>query len=219
MSVIDNYKKLLENIRTSCTKYNRNFKDISIVAVSKQHSAEKIKTLADIGHKSFGENRLEEVISKWKLLNKKKLQLRFIGPLQSNKVKEIVKIFDVIETLDTESSAKKLSILKTKNLKMPEIFIQINIGEEAQKRGVSPKNFSSFLNMCKYDYGLEISGAMCMPPFNKDPCKYFDNMLNICKEENLRNISMGMSNDFHEAIKYGTTSIRVGTIIFGNRNK
>ena len=149
MSVIDNYKKIIENIKLACNKVNRDYKSINVVAVSKKQNIEKIRALASTGHKSFGENRLEETIEKWSNQDKKIAKLHFIGALQSKKIKELVKTFDVIETLDTESSAKKLSILKNQNIKMPKIFIQVNIGEEPQKRGVYPFDFPEFLNMCK----------------------------------------------------------------------
>ena len=117
MSVIDNYKKIIENIKLACNVVNRDYKTINVVAVSKKQNIKKIRALASVGHKSFGENRLEETIEKWSNQDKKMVKLHFIGALQSKKIKELVKTFDVIETLDTESSAKKLSILKIKTLK------------------------------------------------------------------------------------------------------
>ena len=217
MSVIDNYKKVIENIKFTCKKLNRNYKSINVVAVSKQQDINNIRSLASIGHKSFGENRLQETLEKWTDLDRKMVKLHFIGALQSKKVKELVKIFNVIETLDTENSAKKISTLKSQNFKIPKIFIQINIGEEAQKRGVLPSNFSNFLNMCKEKYNLNIDGAMCMPPAGKNPRKYFENMQYICSKENIKNISMGMSNDYKEAIICGSTIVRIGSLIFGER--
>ena len=217
MSVIDNYKKVIENIKFTCKKLNRNYKSINVVAVSKQQDINKIRSLASIGHKSFGENRLHETLEKWTDLDREMVKLHFIGALQSKKVKELVQIFNVIETLDTENSAKKISTLKSQNFKIPKIFIQINIGEEAQKRGVLPSNFSNFLNMCKEKYNLNIDGAMCMPPAGKNPRKYFENMQYICNKENIKNISMGMSNDYKEAIICGSTIVRIGSLIFGER--
>ena len=217
MSVIDNYKKIIENIKLTCNKINRDYKSINVVAVSKKQNIKKIKALASAGHKSFGENRLEETIEKWSNQDKKIAQLHFIGALQSKKIKELVKVFDVIETLDTESSAKKLSILKNENFKIPKVFIQVNIGEEPQKRGVNPSDFQDFLNMCEKKYNLKITGAMCMPPAEKNPKKYFENMYQLCKKENIENISMGMSNDYKEAIICGATTVRIGSLIFGER--
>ena len=219
MSVIGNYKKLIENIKATCKEHNKNFDDINIVAVSKQQEIDKIKFLSEAGHRCFGENRIDEALTKWTNLKKENTKLHFIGALQSKKIKDIVKVFDVIETLDTESSAKKISTLKCKNIKIPKIFIQINIGEEPQKRGIYPAFVSDFLEMCKKKYDLKISGAMTMPPTNKDPKKYFKDMFYICRKENIKNISMGMSNDFKDAIIQGANNIRVGSLIFGERKK
>ena len=217
MSVIDNYKKIVENIKLTCKIHNRDFNSINLVAVSKQHKIDKIRNLCRVGHKSFGENRLQETLEKWTESDKKNVNLHFIGALQSKKIKDIIKNFTVIETLDTENSAKKLSVLKSQNFRLPKILVQINIGEEPQKRGVFPSKFSNFLNMCKNKYNLDISGAMCMPPLVEDPTKYFKNMYRICKKENLKEISMGMSNDYREAIICGSTNVRIGSLIFGER--
>ena len=147
--------------------------------------------------------------------SKKKRNLHFIGALQSKKVSDIVNIFNVIETLDSESSAKNLAKIYNKNI---DIFIQVNIGKELQKRGVSPMDFQSFLNMCKNKYNLSINGAMCLPPINKNPTIYFKEMKDLCHKNNIYNISMGMSNDYEEAIMQGATNIRVGSYIFGERS-
>lgn len=219
MSVLKNYKKLIQNIKASCKVYNRNFERINLVAVSKQQALEKIKILIRNGHTCFGENRLDEATTKWKDIDKKNIKLHFIGALQSKKVREIIKFFDVIETLDTERAARKLSLLQSEGIKLPQIFIQINIGEEAQKRGVYPSEFSDFLNLCRNKYGLDISGAMCMPPNKLNPNKYFKEMLNICTKEKLDDISMGMSSDYKEAIINGANNIRIGSLLFGEREK
>lgn len=218
MSVISNYKKLIECIKVTCKNHNKNYKNINIVAVSKQQDTKKINLLLECGHICFGENRLDETLSKLQKLDKGNMQLHYIGALQSKKIKEIIKIYDVIETLDTESSAKKLSILQSRNFKIPEIFIQVNIGAETQKRGVNPSDFSEFLDMCQNKYNLKIIGAMCMPPINKNPKPYFENMLMLCKSKNIKNISMGMSKDYKQAIISGATNIRIGSFIFGERD-
>ena len=217
MSIACNYKKLIQNIKFTCKEQNKNFKDIKIVAVSKKQGIKKIGALSDLGHNCFGENRLEETIFKWPSFKRKNISLHFIGALQSKKVSDIVKFFDVIETLDTESSAKKLSMLQSQNIKIPKIYIQINIGEEPQKRGVSPNDFQDFLDSCKSKYNLNIDGAMCMPPNNKNPVKYFKDMYKICQKSHLKNISMGMSNDYKEAIMCGANNLRIGTLLFGER--
>ena len=217
MSVISNYKKLIESIKVTCKSHNKNNKNINIVAVSKRQDTKKINLLLENGHICFGENRLDETLSKLQKLDKRNVRLHYIGALQSKKIKEIIKIYDVIETLDTESSAKKISILQSKNFKIPEIFIQVNIGSETQKRGVNPADFSEFLDMCQNKYNLKIIGAMCMPPIDKNPKPYFENMLMLCRSKNIKNISMGMSKDYEQAIISGATNIRIGSFIFGER--
>ena len=215
INILNNYRKLNNNIKDICKKINRDPNKIRIVAVSKTQPIEKIQPLLKNNHMNFGENRLEEAKTKWSNINKENRTLHFIGALQSKKVAEIVRIFDIIETLDSETAAKNLSKCHHKET---EISIQINIGEETQKRGIVPYEFESFLNMCKNRYGLHISGAMCMPPVNKNASVYFRNMKNLCNKNNIFNISMGMSSDYEEAITHGSTNIRVGSLIFGERN-
>ena len=214
MNIIENFTKLNNNIKEICRKINRNPREIRVVAVSKNQPINKIKKLLEIRHLNFGENRFEEANQKWVNIKKKISTLHFIGALQSKKVSKVINLFNVIETLDSENAAKNLA--KYSNTKI-EIFIQINIGEEVQKRGVLPTDFSSFLEMCKTKYGLSIGGAMCMPPINKDAAVYFKNMRELCYKNDIYNISMGMSNDFKEAIIEGSTNIRVGNYIFGKR--
>ena len=140
--------------------------------------------------------------------------------MQSKKVKEIYNNFDVIETLDTESSAEKIAACNENKIKKeePKVYIQINIGKEVQKRGVIPSEFEDFLKMCREKYQLKISGAMCLPPKTNDSCKHFKLMKEICFKYNIHDISMGMSDDYLKAIEYGTTNIRIGSLIFGKRN-
>ena len=218
MSVIDNYKRITENIKLTCKKLNKDYKSINIVAVSKKQQTEKIKLLLDSGHNSFGENRLDEYKFKWKNFHTKKIKLHFIGALQSKKVKDIISNFNVIETLDTESSAKKLAnFIVNKNIKPPKLYFQVNVGEEKQKRGIYISQIESFLIMCRETYKLKIDGAMCMPPKNKKPEEYFKILKEVCDAYNLKEISMGMSNDYKKAVEFGATNIRIGTLIFGSR--
>ena len=218
MSIACNYKKLIQNIKFTCKEQNKNFKDIKIVAVSKKQGIKKIEALSDLGHNCFGENRLEETILKWPSFKRKNISLHFIGALQSKKVSDIVKFFDVIETLDTESSAKKLSMLQSQNIKIPKIYIQINIGEEPQKGGIEISNLESFYKKCVDEFKLDIIGLMSIPPFDNDSKPYFIKMNELSKNLNLKDISMGMSDDYMEAIKQGSTFIRVGSKIFGARS-
>ena len=216
--ISDNYSKLRLNIKKICKRINRDPNEINIVVVTKNQKVEKYRELINLGHISFGENRLESS-EKWKEINKD-TKLHFIGALQSKKAKNVTRFFDVIETLDSEKAAKNISnfihSLQYKR-KKPEIYIQVNIGEEEQKRGIKPTDLSPFLNMCKNNYRLDIKGAMCMAPLNKESDKYFSCMKNLCKNNNLHKISMGMSNDYENAIINGSTNVRIGSLIFNEK--
>ena len=216
-NITENLNNLKSNILKVCKKVNRNPSSINIVAVSKEQSEEKIMELIKAGHRCFGENRLEEKKNKWSSLEKKNLEFHYIGALQSKKVKNIIKLFDVIETLDTESSAKKLANMLISVSKPPKIFLQINLGREEIKRGIFANDVELFLKMCKEKYNLSIEGAMCLPPKNQNVKKYFYIMKEICVKNSLKNISMGMSRDYIEAIECGSTNIRVGELLFGKR--
>jgi PLP dependent protein len=219
LSIINNFKYLNLNILNICKKINRNPSEINLVAVSKGQDKKKVKELLTIGHKSFGENRMQEAVLKWENIISNGLNLHYIGALQSKKVKEIYNNFDVIETLDTESSIKKIAECSENKIKKnnPKIYIQINIGNESQKRGLLPSEVEGFLNMCREKYKLNISGAMCLPPKTNKPSKYFKLMKEICLKYKLHDISMGMSNDYLSAIEHGSTNIRIGSLIFGKR--
>ena len=160
-------------------------------------------------------NNFNEKIS---FLHKKNLNIHFIGALQSRKVKDIIKLSNVIETLDSESAAKKIANLDI-NLKTKlKLFIQINLGKEIQKRGIAVCETEDFLNMCREKYKLTISGGMALPPKSKTPEKYFKTLKDLCKKNNLEEISMGMSDDYEKAIELGSTNIRIGTKLFGKRD-
>ncbi len=217
--IVKNFKYLESNILNICKKINRNPSEINIVAVSKGQEKKKLEKLLTLKHNSFGENRLQEAIAKWENIKNNDINIHYIGALQSKKVKEIYNNFDVIETLDTEKSAEKITgcILKKIKIKPPKIYIQINIGEEPQKRGLLPMEVEGFLKMCKEEYKLKISGAMCLPPQTNNSSKYFKVMRDICFKHNIHDISMGMSNDYLNAIEHGSTNIRIGSLIFGKR--
>ena len=219
LDIINNFKYLNLNILNICKKINRNPSEINLVAVSKGQDAKKVKELLKTGHKSFGENRMKEAAPKWDKILSNDITLHYIGALQSKKVKEIYSNFDVIETLDTESSAEKIASCNKKKIKKkaPKIYIQINIGQEAQKRGLMPSEFECFLKMCRERYQLKISGAMCLPPKTNKSSKYFNLMKEICLKCDIHDISMGMSDDYLRAIEYGSTNIRIGSLIFGKR--
>ena len=217
-NILRNLNIIKNNILKICKKINRNPKEINIVAVSKEQPFEKIEELLQYKHYCFGENRLLELENKWSGLNKKNLKIHFIGALQSRKVKDIIKLSNVIETLDSESAAKKIANLIVNLENKPKLFIQINLGKEIQKRGIAVCETTNFLNMCTEKYKLTINGAMAIPPKSKTPEKYFQALKDLCLKNNLKEISMGMSDDYEKAIELGSTNVRIGTIIFGKRN-
>ena len=198
-------------------KYN-NYK-AEIIAISKTFSISHILPLIDYGHIHFGENKVQEAIEKWVEIktNNKNIKLHMVGKLQTNKVKIALKVFDFIHSLDNLKLAKKISEeQKIYDIK-PKIFIQINIGGESQKSGISVENLLDFFHECK-KLDLNIIGTMCLPPIDKDPEIFFSNMLKINNDLKLKELSMGMSEDYLKAIKYYSTYLRVGSKIFGPRS-
>tara|TARA_B100000795_G_scaffold150974_1_gene113105 strand:+ start:2604 stop:3266 length:663 start_codon:yes stop_codon:yes gene_type:complete len=209
---------LIEN----ALKEKLNNKDIpTIIAVSKTFPINEILPLINHGHQHFGENKVQEAIEKWTTIkeNFDNIKLHMIGKLQSNKVKYVVPIFDYIHSLDNLKLAEKISGEQKKFDKKLKIFIQINIGNEDQKSGIEIENLQKFYNTCTKELNLDIIGLMCLPPNNEDGKKYFIKMKELSNTINVKEISMGMSNDFMEATIYGSTFIRVGSKIFGQRSK
>jgi len=192
---------------------------IKIIAVSKNFSINYIKPLIDFGHIHFGENRVQESIEKWPDIKEKNknLKLHFIGKLQTNKVKYILPLFDYIHSLDNLKLAEKIDKLQNRINFRPKIFIQVNIGEEQQKNGVLIKDLENFIKDCKENFDLDIIGLMCIPPNDNEPEKYFKELNRLNKKFNFTDLSMGMSSDYLNAIRYGSTFIRIGSKIFGNR--
>ena len=190
-----------------------------IIAVSKTFNIDKILPLVQYGHLDYGENKVQEAIDKWteiKNINKD-IKLHLIGKLQTNKVKFALKIFDYIHSLDSEKLASKISREQDVQNKKPKIFIQINIGNEEQKSGISKKEVKDFYQFCK-NLNLDIIGTMCIPPANEDPIKFFLEMNKINQDLNLLDLSMGMSEDYLEATKKNATFLRIGSKIFGQRD-
>ena len=189
-----------------------------IIAVSKTFKIDHIFPLIDYGHIDYGENKVQEAIEKWSDIKIKnsKIKLHLIGKLQTNKVKSAIKLFDFIHSLDSEKLAKKIAEEQVKQNLKPKIFIQINIGDEPQKSGILKDNLLEFYNFSK-KLGLDIVGTMCIPPFDKNTSKYFSEMNNLNQKINLKEISMGMSSDYSNAIKHRSTYLRIGTNIFGER--
>ena len=196
-----------------------NIKNPNIIAVSKTFPVNEIEPLIKNGHIHFGENKVQEAVDKWTVVKQKKtsLKLHLIGKLQTNKVKFAVKLFDYIHSLDNEKLAKKISEYQIKENRYLKLFIQINIGDENQKSGINENNLENFYNYCK-DLSLNIVGLMCIPPFKEDSEKYFNKMEKLKNSLGLKELSMGMSSDYLNALNYGATYLRIGSSIFGNRN-
>ena len=191
----------------------------TLIAVSKKQEDYKINDALLCGQKYFGENRVQEAMQRWesKLKRYKDVELRLIGPLQTNKVKQALKLFNVIETLDREKLAKEIAKNINNETKTQSFYIQINTGDEGQKGGIGVLEADDFINYCKNDLALPISGLMCIPPEIEEPAMHFSLLKKIAYKNNLQKLSMGMSNDFEEAIKFGATSVRIGSMFFGER--
>ena len=198
----------------------KNQNKVNIIAVSKTFGEEKILPLIKYGHKDFGENKVQEAIAKWTSLKEKNsdIKLHMIGKLQTNKVKEAVRIFDTIHSLDSIKLAEKISKEQKKIDKNLKILIQINIGEEIQKSGIDINDVKNLLNISINELKLNIIGLMCIPPNDNNEEKYFLKMKELKDELRLDDLSMGMSNDYLKAIRYGSTYVRIGSKIFGERN-
>ena len=195
-------------------------KNVKLVAVTKTFPINHILPVINEGHVDFGENKVQEALEKWTSIKQDfpKIKLHLIGKLQTNKVKFVLPLFDYIHSLDSLKLAGKISEQQTiKNFK-PKLFIQVNIGNEPQKGGVEIDSVENFYKKCVEDFKLNVVGLMCIPPFDKDSKPYFTKMRELSNNLNLRDISMGMSNDYMEAINQGSTFIRVGSKIFGNRS-
>ena len=191
-----------------------------IIAVSKTFPLDKIIPLLDSGHVHFGENKVQEAEEKWIDVKSKykNLQLHMLGKLQTNKAKKAVILFDYIHSLDNAQLASKISQFQKELNKKLKLFIQINIGEENQKSGIMLSDLNNFYKYCVNDLSLNIIGLMCLPPINSDSIKYFQALKKSSEDLNLNDLSMGMSDDYEDAIKNGSTFVRLGTVIFGNRS-
>lgn len=191
-----------------------------IIAVSKTFPSTEIIPLIEHGHTDYGENKIQEAIDKWLPLKEKfqNLKLHMIGKLQTNKVKFLFPLFDYLHSLDNIKLAKKISEYEIKNKKKIKIFIQVNIGDESQKAGISVNNLNEFYSICVKELKLDIIGLMCLPPINENTKKYFEQMEKLNKQLGLKELSLGMSGDYLDAVNYGSTYVRIGSKIFGNRS-
>jgi pyridoxal phosphate enzyme (YggS family) len=207
-------------IARACRDAGRDVSEVTLVAVSKTFPADAIEPVIAAGQRVFGENRVQEAKAKWPALMQKYpgIELHLIGPLQSNKAKEAVALFDAIHSVDRPSLCEALAKEIAKQGQQPLLFVEINTGAEAQKAGVLPQDADGFLAACRDTYGLEIAGLMCIPPLEEAPGPHFALTAKIAKRNGLWLLSMGMSADFATAIALGATHVRVGSAIFGERS-
>jgi len=210
MSIIKNYNVILNSIQSVSKK-------TELIVVTKNQPIDNINLLINLNHFHFGENRVQEASLKWKsLISNSNLRLHLIGKLQSNKAKDAFEIFHYIHTLDNEKLAKIFANLEENSIKKIKYFIQINIGNEPQKNGISIDKVHQFIKYCINDLKLNIIGLMCIPPAEGDPTQYFINLAELARVNNLKELSMGMSNDYECAINNGATFVRVGSKIFSS---
>jgi hypothetical protein len=193
----------------------------TLIAVSKTHGEDRIRPVLAAGQRVFGENRVQEAKGKWPALKAEfpDIELHLIGPLQSNKTREAVELFDAIHSLDRPKLAHALKTEMEQTGRRPALFIQVNTGEEAQKAGVAPLDAPAFIALCRDELKLPVKGLMCIPPNDENPAPHFALLQKLAREHALPWLSMGMSGDFESAIKFGATHVRVGTAIFGEREK
>ena len=216
-STIKNLQNIQQEVKQKLVENNLSQKP-NVIAVSKTFKLDHINYLIEYGHDHFGENKVQEAVDKWsEIKNKKKdLKLHLIGKLQSNKAKFAVKLFDYIHSLDNEKLARKIAECQKKENKNLGLFIQLNIGNEDQKSGINEVDLFDFYNYCK-ELDLNIIGLMCIPPFNKKSLTYFEKMKKLQNSLKLKELSMGMSSDYLDALDYGATYLRIGSSIFGRR--
>lgn len=214
-TIVDRFEKIKSNVASLKTN-----KTVNIIAVSKTFTLSHIQPLINHGHIHYGENKVQEAIAKWSEIKKENnnLKLHMIGKLQSNKVKDAVKLFDYIHSVDSQKLADNLAKYQASLKKNLNYFIQVNIGNEIQKSGIPVSELDSFYNYCKNEINLNILGLMVIPPNDNKPEKYFKSLNELNKSLALQDLSMGMSADYIEAIKHGATFIRVGSSIFGERS-
>jgi pyridoxal phosphate enzyme (YggS family) len=203
----------------ACNEARRERSSVTLIAVSKTFEADGIQPVIQAGQRVFGENRVQEAKSKWPALmaTQPGIALHLIGPLQSNKAKEAVALFDAIHSVDRPSICEALAKEMTAQGRLPDLFVQLNTGEEPQKAGIAPADADAFIARCRDGYGLEIAGLMCIPPVDDAPAPHFALTAKIAARNGLAGLSMGMSADFAIAIQFGATHVRVGSAIFGKR--
>ncbi len=216
-----NLTEITKRIHQSARACNRDSGDISLIAVTKRQPLQKIHSLLHAGHRVFGENRLQEAQDKWPALREQApgLELHMIGALQTNKVREALRLFDVLHTVDRPKLARKLAEEMASSGRSVKLFVQVNTGEEPQKSGIAPDDVDRFIAMCRADYQLPLVGLMCLPPMGEEPALHFALLREMAARNDLTQLSMGMSGDFEKAIAFGATHVRVGSSLMGERTQ
>lgn len=213
------FRDVADEVRSAARAAGRDPTSVDLIAVSKTFDADHIQPVIEAGHRSFGENRVQEAQGKWPALKAAfpDLKLHLIGPLQSNKTADAVALFDAIHTVDRPKIARAIRDEMRDQGRNLDLFVQVNTGEEPQKAGVMPTEAAAFVDMCRAELGLTISGLMCIPPVDEAPAVHFAFLAKLAREARVTGLSMGMSGDFETAIALGATHVRVGSAIFGTR--
>ena len=215
----DRLAEVTGRIEEAARAAGRSPSDVTLVAVSKTHGADRVRELLEVGHRVFGENRVQEAEGKFPELKAvwPDLELHLIGPLQTNKARDAVALFDVIQSVDRDRLAAALAKEMEKLGRRPDCYIQVNTGEEPQKAGILPKDLDAFVALCRDQYKLPIVGLMCIPPVDEEPALHFALLAKMAARNGLGRLSMGMSADYETAVRLGATHVRVGSALFGSR--
>lgn len=219
MSAAENLKAITDRIADAANHADRKLEDVALIAVSKTFKADAIRPALEAGHRLFGENRVQESEAKWPSLKQDypEAKLHLIGPLQSNKAKDAVALFDAIHSVDRPKIARTIAKEAEKQGRCPDLFLQINTGKEPQKAGVFPEDADTFIKDVRTSLGLPVVGLMCIPPVDIPPAPHFALLADIANRNGLDGLSMGMSGDFETAVRFGASHVRVGSAIFGAR--
>ncbi len=211
--------EIRDRIDTAAREAGRDPADVRLVAISKVQPLDRVEAVLDAGHRLFGENRVQEAAAKWPALRERYpgVELHLVGPLQSNKVRQALGLFDAIHSVDRDRLARRLAEAFAETGRPLPCFVQVNTGEEPQKAGCLPADADAFVALCRDEYGLPIAGLMCLPPLDDEPSRHFALLREIAERNGLSGLSMGMSGDFERAIALGATHVRIGSAIFGER--
>ncbi len=220
LDVAANLAAVRAAIAAAAKKAGREAHDVTLVAITKAHREDRILPALDDGHRIFGENRVQEAAAKWPALKDRfaDVELHLVGPLQTNKVRQALALFDVIETLDRPKLAHALAAEMARSQRPTPCYIQINTGEEPQKAGVMPGEADDFIALCRDDLALPVAGLMCIPPIEEEPALHFALLAETARRHGIECLSMGMSADFETAVALGASHVRIGTAIFGERS-